>query len=222
MNSVAKDIERRMAGLYETIRSAESSLSIASWIADHRDEVCFLGSGPLFQHLQYMAYVDYVVTTVALFDRNPDSNSVRNLWELIKKVETDPVEHLDVFNYVKLIEKQFPGWSNNDEDVDTNTLTGILKRFRYKRDKVIAHRELLKDYSSPKASIEIIAGGCDLLSFATEIYDFTATLISYPHRFRTTHNGPDGLLPHVRHISQQFENVVNGVFAQKKKERGLI
>lgn len=210
---LTQDIEKRMAGLYETIRSAESSLAIASWIADRRDEVSCLGYGPLFQHLQYVAYVDYVVTTVALFDRNPNSNSVRNLWELIKKVEIDPVEHPTTHNYIQGTEKRFPDWSNHDEEIYTNTLTGILKRFRYKRDKVIAHRELLKDDYVPKASIEIIASGCELLSFATEIYDFASTLTSYPNRFCTVRSGGDGRLPYIRHIAQEFENVVNGKFA---------
>jgi len=220
MDSVPQDIKRRMAGLYETIRSAESSLSIASWIADHRDEVSCLGYGPLFQHLQYMAYVDYVVTTVALFDPNTQSNSVRNLWELIQKIDQEQPLKSEVFQYIESIKSQFPRWSKDDEDVET--LTGILTRLRYKRDKVIAHRELLKDYSAPKASIEIIDGGCKLLSFATEIYDFTATLISYPYQFRITRDGTEGLLPHVRDIARQLEAVVSGEFAQKKKERGLI
>jgi len=94
-----------------------------AWIADHRDEATCFGYGSLFEHFQYMAYVDYVVTTVALFDRDPNFDSIRHLWELVKKVEIDPV---------------------------------------------------------------------------------------------------DGLLPHVRHIAQQFENVVNGVFAQQKKEGALV
>jgi hypothetical protein len=68
MNKIQENLNKRIIGLFETIRSAERSRCLAAWIGDHADAVNKVGHGALFAHIQQAAYSDFIVNTIAVFE----------------------------------------------------------------------------------------------------------------------------------------------------------
>ena len=82
---VQEELRKRIACLYDMIRCAESSRCLVDWIGtpENIKKTSWGGYGELFGHIQHVAYSDFILSTVSLFDRDGNSSSFRALFDFI-------------------------------------------------------------------------------------------------------------------------------------------
>jgi hypothetical protein len=231
---VQEELSKRIACLYDMIRCAESSRCLVDWIGtpENIQKTSWGGYGELFGHIQYVAYSDFILNTVSLFDRDGRSSSFRALFDFIcsnklkikvtgfSRASAEEEHNEDrLCNFICGLKKRLPVWPHKRFKPVPESLDHALNWMKIKRDEVIAHRAF-KDLVAPRASIDMVGDGCGLLPLAMELYDAIYRIAEpnvWPHFYDSPHNG-NGKLPSIRHLAMQFENVVSGHFAQRKKD----
>lgn len=229
---VQEELSKRIVCLYDMIRSAESSRYLVDWIGtpENLKKINWGGYGQMFGHIQYIAYCDFVLNTVHLFERDKRSSSFRSLFNFIcsnrskirvtgftrssAEEEHDENQLCDIIHGLK---KKLPVWPHKGFSPEPESLDHALDWIKIKRDELIAHREF-KDMVAPRASIDMVGDGCGLLPLAIELYDqvYRIAAPDYWDHFQTSKINGDGKLESIRHISKQFEKVVSGDFAKDK------
>lgn len=232
---VQAELHKRIGCLYEIIRSAESSRCLADWLGtpENLEKGNWGGYGHLFGHIQYIAYTDFVTNTVSIFEPNKDKKrtvcSFPALFDfaLINKAKikvtgfsrwTKDEKHSEAVLCQRIgeLQKKLPEWPRKGFTPEPESLDFALDRMKYKRDKLIAHREYL-DCVAPRASQEMLEDGCGLLPLAMELYDSIYQIASpdFWNHFHTSQSKGDGRLLSIRCIAKLFESVVSGEFARK-------
>ncbi len=218
---VYEELKNRILTLFSMIDSAESSRCLVVWIAEHVEVTNRSGYGTLFGHLQQTAYANYILNSVALFERtkaNP-ANSLPALFdymtehavsmEIIKKFSSR--DNVD-FTVIESFKKELPDWNvNNIETLVPDSLNHQFKSIRHLRDKIIGHKEYLK-MIAPRPRLYIPEGGCKLLPLAMQCHDVVAPLV-WDKRFFSKDGNEAQALKEIRQISTQFAQVVSGEFA---------
>ncbi len=229
---VQEELSKRIVCLYDMVRCAESSRCLVEWIGtpENIKNTNWSGYGELFGHIQHVAYSDFILNTVSLFDRDKRSSSFRTLFDFIcankskikvtgfsrATVEEDHSEdRLCEFTFE--LKKKLPVWPHKGFQPEPESLDHALDWMKIKRDEIIAHREF-QNMVAPRASIDMVGDGCGLLSLGIELYDeiYRIAAPDYWQHFRTSKIGGDGTLESIRHISNQFGKVVSGDFAKDK------
>jgi hypothetical protein len=229
--AIQSELSNRIVCLYDIIRCAESSRCLVDWIGtpENIKKTSWSGYGELFGHIQYVAYCDFILNTVNLFERDKRSSSFRSLFSFIcankskikvtgfTRTSADEEHDADrLCDFIHDLRSKLPKWSA--KDFEPESLEASLDRMRTKRDKLIAHREFM-NLVAPRSSIELVEDGGGLLSLAMDLYDQIyriATPSRWDH-FETSEINGDGKLESIRHISEQFEKVVTGDFAKDRE-----
>lgn len=232
---VQEELSKRIACLYDMIRSAESSRCLVDWIGtpENLERISWGGSRQLFGHIQYVAYCDFILNTVALFEpdkREYPASSFVALFNYIcankSKIKVtgftrsslDEEHDADrLCDFIHGLKKKLPVWPHKGFKPEAESLDHALEWMKTKRDKLIAHREFQK-MVAPRASIDMVGDGCGLLPLAMKLYDQVYRIAApdcWDH-FLTSKTNSDGKLESIRHISKQFEEMVSGDFAKDK------
>lgn len=233
--NVQEELSKRIVCLYDMIRSAESSRCLVDWIGtpENLEKINWGGYGQLFGHIQYVAYCDFILNTVALFEpdrKNYPASSFVALFDYIctnkskikatgfSRAYADEEHSEDLFcEFICGLKNKIPVWPRKGFVPEPESLDHALDWMKIKRDKLIAHREF-QNMMAPRASIDMVGDGCGLLPLAIELYDQVYRIASpsvWDH-FETSEINGDGKLSSIRHISKQFEKVVTGDFAKDK------
>ncbi|MBC8206110.1 MAG: hypothetical protein ISR84_00250 [Kiritimatiellales bacterium] len=229
---VQEKLSKRIVCLYDMIRCAESSRCLVDWIGtpENIKKTSWGGYGELFGHIQHIAYSDFILNAVALFERDKSSSSFRALFDFICankseiKVtgfsrESADKEHSEerLCKFICGLKNKLPVWPHKGFKPEPESLDHALDWMKIKRDKLIAHKEF-QDMVAPRASIDMVGDGCGLLPLAMELYDqiYRIAEPSVWNHFETSKINGDGMLPSIRRISKQFEKVVSGEFTKDK------
>lgn len=232
-SDIQEALRNRIACLYDMIRSVESSRCLVEWIGkpENLEKTNWAGHGHLFGHIQYVAYSDFILNTVALFEKNSKSSSFRALFDFIcvnksaikvtgfsRAVAEEKHSEDHLCDLICNLKKKLPVWPHSGFKPAPDSLDYALDWMKKKRDELIAHREF-KDLVAPRASIDMIEDGCGLLPLAMELYDAVYRIAApdlWQH-FNTSQANGDGTLSSIRHIAKQLEEVVTGEFARKRE-----
>lgn len=231
-SEIQEELSTRIACLYDMIRCAEASRCLVEWIGtpENMQKTAWCGYEELFGHIQHVAYSDFILNTVALFERDTHSSSFRALFDFIcankSKIKVTGFsrnfaneEHSEdiLCAFICGLKDKLPVWPHNGSVAVPESLDHALERMKIKRDKVIAHREF-KGLIAPRASIDMVGDGCGLLSLAIELYDsiYRIATPSLWEHFQTSKNNGTGTLESIRDISRKLENVISGHFAKDK------
>jgi hypothetical protein len=229
---VQEELSKRIVCLYDMIRSAESSRCLVDWIGtpENLKKNNWGGYGQMFGHIQYIAYCDFVLNTVNLFERDKRSSSFRSLFNFIctnrsksrvtgftRSSADEEHDENRLCEIIHRLKKKLPAWPHKGFSPEPESLDHALDWMKIKRDELIAHREF-KNMVAPRASIDMVGDGCGLLPLAIELYDqiYRIGAVIGCGSFRSSKINGDGNLESIRHISKQFEKVVSGDFAKDK------
>ena len=230
---VQEELSKRIVCLYDMIRCAESSRCLVDWIGtpENIKKTSWSGYGELFGHIQYVAYCDFILNTVNLFERDKRSSSFRSLFNFIcaskSKIKVtgftrasieDEHDENQLCDFIHELKKKLPVWPHKGFEPEAESLDHALDWMKIKRDELIAHREF-QNMIAPRASIDMVGDGCGLLPLAIEMYDKIYRIAApdcWDH-FLTSKNNGDGKLESIRHISTQFGKVVTGDFAKDRE-----
>jgi len=215
---IQEELNKRIICLREIIRRAESSRRLVEWIGspDNLKKVSWGGYGSLFGHIQYIAYSDFILSTVALFERDKKSSSFRALFNFICKNESvlnktglpEGIDTKGLCNTVEKLRQRLPIWPRNGFEATPESIDHALDVMKQKRDELIAHHEF-KGLMAPISSFDMVTDGCGLLPLAMDLYPAICQIVS-PSNMSCLINSNE--FSNIQDIAKKLENVVTGHF----------